>query len=395
MGSIAFCAAAAATGQNAPVDDSPDAMREALADALQEREAAERRSARFEEEAAEAENAAQRAAREAAALAARIQQAEAGITAARARMAMIDRQQANLREELGREQQPVVELIAALQQASRRPLALSVMQPGSVKDIVYLRAILHNRIPQVQAGTRDLRTRLDRARELRRVELAATEALRAEEAELAARREELAEIETRERLAARSAGGSASREAERALALAEEARDLDGLVDELDRAAALRERLAALPGPRLRPARPEDAQSEADAAPVPSAARASAPTPYVLPVAGRTVTGFGAPQHSGLSRGLTLAPIAGAQVVSPAAGRVVFAGPYRGYGRIVIVEHRAGWTSLITGLARVDVNVGDDLVSGSPLGTAASSDPRITLELRQNGEPVNPLSHTR
>ncbi len=390
FGSFAFCAAAA-FAQRAPVTDDPQEMRAALAEALAERENAEARSQRFEEEAQAAQDAAERAASEAAALAARVQQAEAGIAAARARIAMVDREQADLREQLGREQQPVVRLTAALQQFSRRPLALSILQPGSVKDVVYLRAMLHDTVPQVRAGTAELRNRIERARELRREALAATQVLEAEEMALAQRREELAEIETRQRLAARAAGGSASREAERALALAEEVRDLDGLVDELDRAAELRSRLAALPGPRLRPDRPEQAQVASAPTPAATLAEADAPSPYILPVAGRTLTGFGAPQASGLSQGLTLAPIGGAQVVAPAAGRVAFAGPYRGYGNIVIIEHGGGWTSLVTGLARSDVDVGEEVVSGSPLGAAGPTDPSVSVELRRGGEAVNPL----
>ena len=117
----------------------------------------------------------------------------------------------------------------------------------------------------------------------------------------------------------------------------------------------------------------------------------ASPAPYLLPVTGRTVVGFGAQQGSASSSGVTLAPRPGAQVVAPAAGRVAFAGAYRGYGRIVIIEHPGGWTSLVTGLARTDVAVGATLVAGAPLGIAAEADPQVTLELRSEGEPVNPL----
>ena len=82
-------------------------------------------------------------------------------------------------------------------------------------------------------------------------------------------------------------------------------------------------------------------------------------------------------------------------VVAPAAGRVAFAGPYRGYGEIVIVEHAAGWTSLVTGLGKTQVTVGQILVAGSPLGQARVREPRIGLELRHNGQRVNPLDQLR
>jgi septal ring factor EnvC (AmiA/AmiB activator) len=365
--------------------------RAALAAALAARRAAEARSAQYEREAKSASDAVERTAREAAAVAARIQQAEAGIAAAEARIALAARERAALREQLGHEQQPVMHLTAALQQFSRRPVALSLLRTGSVEDVVHLRALLDSAVPQVRARTADLRARLARSRELHEESLAATAFLRSEETRLAERRRELAALEARQREASREARALAVREAERALALAEEARDLDALIAELDRAAALRIRLAALPGPLLRPARPEEARAAPAPERGPAASAAAPPMPYLLPVDGRTVRGFGDGRGLTASRGLTLVPRPGAQVVAPAAGRVAFAGPYRGYGRIVIIEHAGGWTSLVTGLARTDVAVGETLVAGAPLGIAARAAPQVTLELRNSGEPVNPL----
>jgi septal ring factor EnvC (AmiA/AmiB activator) len=387
---------AGAAALQAPGQD-PARTREALRQALAEQRLAAARSRQLETQAAQAVEAADKTAHEAAALAARIQQAEAGMAAAEARIGLIDRERRALREQLGAEQEPVVRLTAALQQFARRPVALSVLRPGSVKDMVYTRALLASAVPEVRARTAHLRTQLARGRELRRQATLAVAALRDETAALATRRQQLAELEARQRLASRDASGTAAREAERALALAERARDLDSLVGELDRAGALRRRLAALPGPVLRPARPEDARLAA-APPVPAAEASSAgppPSPYLLPVAGRTVTGFGAAGENGVSNGLTLAPRPGAQVVAPAAGRVAFAGPYRGYGRIVILEHDGGWTSLVTGLARVDVRVGDRLVAGGPLGVAGQGQPQVSLELRRDNTPVNPLQYVR
>jgi septal ring factor EnvC (AmiA/AmiB activator) len=374
-------------------DDVGEA-RAALRDAQIASGAAAARGERLERQAAATRDAAERTAREAAALAARIQQAEAGIAAAEARLALARGEHAALREELGREQQPIVHLTGALQQVSRRPLALAVLRSGSVADLVHLRAMLDSAMPVVEERTAGLRARLARSRLLREEARVAAADLRAEQAQLAGRRQELAAIEARLRLASRQAQVDARREAESALALAEHARDLDTLVAELGRAGDLRRRLAAFPGPVLRPARPEQGGAPPPAAAeLPEPDAVSPPAPYLLPVTGRTILGFGASASPGSepSSGLTLAPRPSAQVVAPAAGRVAFAGPYRGYGRIVIVEHPGGWTSVVTGLARADVDVGEQLVAGAPLGIAASSAPEITLELRRDGEPINPL----
>ena len=392
---MAVLAASAGAVQFTP-DAEPAATREELRQALADGRTAEARSKLLEAEAARAVAAADKTARQAAALAARIQQAEAGIAVARARIGLVDRERRSLREQLGAEQRPVIRLTAALQQFSRRPVALAVLRPGSVRDMVYTRALLSSAVPVVRQRTSHLRSQLARDRELRRQAALAVSGLSEETATLAVRRQQLAEIETRQRLASRAATGNAAREGERALALAEQARDLNALVGELDRAGTLRRRLAALPGPVLRPVRPEDAQLATT--PPPMAASGGAgppPAPYLLPVAGRTVLGFGATGAGGTSRGVTLAPRPGAQVIAPAAGRVAFAGPYRGYGRIVIVEHQNGWTSLVTGLARVDTRVGDRLVAGSPLGVAGQGRPTISLELRRDNDPVNPLQYLR
>lgn len=367
--------------------------RAALTRAQQQARAAQSRGMRLEAEARQATEAAEKTAREAAALAARIQQAEAGIAAAEARLSLIGDQRAKLNKRLAERREPLIRLTAALQKLARRPLALSILRPGSVRETVYLRAVLESTIPQVRERTAALRAEIERGRALEAEAQAALGTLRTSEGELDDRRERLAAIESRQRLASRQAQGDAARETDRALALAEEARDLDALVAGLGEMGSLREELGALPGPIMRPPRPE--RSEVIASNAPSAApgaAASAPAGFQLPVTGRTLSGFGEQGEGGTrNTGVTLAPPTGAQVVAPAAGRVAFAGPYRGYGAIVIVEHAGGWTSLITGLARTDVTVGQDLVGGAPLGVAEVEDPQVMLELRRKGTPVNPL----
>jgi septal ring factor EnvC (AmiA/AmiB activator) len=375
----------------------PDKAQAELTRATRESEQAAARAARFASEASQASEAAGRTARETAALAAQIQQAEANIEAARARVSLARAQRQQISVRLAEKQEPTARLTAALQIAARRPLVLSALQPGSLKDLVHVRAVLDSAVPHIRNRTADLRGELEQGRTAELAAARSLDDLRASEVELRERRKRLATLENSQRQAFRSASGSAMREEERALALAEEARDIDGLVDRLDRQAALRRELAALPGPVLRPddisAGPAGDVGLAAVTPSPTKATQSPPPRDLqLPVAGRTLAGFGAVRDSGQrNSGLVLAPVAGAQVVAPASGRVVFAGAYRGFGKIVIVEHAGGWTSLVTGLARVDVSVGQSLIGGSPIGVAGKRDEPITIELRRDGQPVNPL----
>ncbi len=394
---IAFALPETQAAPAAALVDAGDAQA-ALTRATRESRLAEARAARLGSEAEAATEAAQKTASEAAALAARIQQAEADIEVARARFTIAKGQRAAVTARLAAKQEPTARLAAALQTAARRPLALSALQPGSLQDVVHLRAVLASAVPQIRQRTASLRSELDQGRALEAKAGRALSELREGETALRQRRSELAALEQRQRIASRNAKGAALREAERALALGEEARDLDGLVDKLGEVADIRRELAALPGPVLRPKDLAPALPSEPAPAVASApgASASAPRDFQLPVQGRTLVGFGAKRESGLaSTGLTLAPVRGAQVVATARGRVAFAGAYRGFGRIVIIEHEGGWTSLVTGLQRVDVAVGDLVIGGSPMGLASGGAQALTIELRRDGTPVNPLQYLR
>ena len=115
---------------------------------------------------------------------------------------------------------------------------------------------------------------------------------------------------------------------------------------------------------------------------------------YHLPVAGRVQLGFDQPSDSGVrARGLTLATRGNAQVTAPANGRIAYAGPFRDYGDIVIIEHDAAMLSLISGMERVDVVVGESVRAGAPIGRMGSVGPELYVELRRTGRPVDPARY--
>ena len=113
-----------------------------------------------------------------------------------------------------------------------------------------------------------------------------------------------------------------------------------------------------------------------------------------FPVIGRINQHYGSNQLAGGTRkGIRIESSPGAQVVTPYNGRIVFAGPFRGYGRLLIIEHGRGYHSLLAGMARINVSVGQWLLSGEPvadMGKPLSGRPNLYMEFRVNGQPVNP-----
>lgn len=378
--------------QASPFADAGEAG-EALRRAGQSLAMTRARAEKLEQAARNATAEADRTARESAAVAARIQQSEAEIELAQAKIALIDRQREALRGRMAERQEPVVRLTAALQMMARRPLAFSLVRAESLRDTVYLRAVMETMLPEVRRRTAGLRAEIQRGRKLQEQARLAAQDQRAGEKALSARKVELATLESRQRLASRAAQGVASREADQAMALAEQTRDLSSLMAQLQTDGALRSRLAALPGPMLPPSRPGEGRMVFDSPAAVSPTRSS--LAWIVPVAGRLVSGFGEQSQTGLTSGIALAANGGAQVVSPADGRIAFAGPYRGYGRIVIVEHDGGWTTLVTNLGRIEATVGEKVVQGSPIGSAGAGRSVLTVEVRRDGVPVNPLEQVR
>jgi septal ring factor EnvC (AmiA/AmiB activator) len=354
-------------------------QRQRLAVARRDAAVATRRADALARRAAAERDAADKARTEEAALAARVTAAEATLAAARARQAIVDGLLANQQARLGRQQAPVARLLAALTSLARRPTVVAIAQPGSVDDLVHVRAVLGGALPVVQARTREVRAQIARTRTLEASAALAAVALRDGRARLEADRLALAQLEAAHRRRSQAFRRDAMSESDRALALGERARDLVDSLDAGDAAQATAMDLARLDGPLPRPLAP-GTRMPARMAGV-----------YRLPVRGRLVTGLDEISEAGVrSRGLTFVVAPAAPVTAPAGGVVRYARAFRGYGVIVIIDHADGWSSLVTGLGLTHVAVGQRIAAGAPLGVAPrSEDPRITVELRRRGRPVD------
>jgi len=121
-----------------------------------------------------------------------------------------------------------------------------------------------------------------------------------------------------------------------------------------------------------------------------------------LPAQGRQVLRFGEKtQYGGQSKGVVLETRQGAQVTSPCDGWIVYAGEFRSYGQLLIINAGGGYHVLLAGLSQIDVQPGQFVLGGEPVGTmsgwtqqaqsaAANNAPVLYIEFRKDGTPIDP-----
>lgn len=353
---------------------SADRLREVEAARL----AAERQAARFADQSRLIQDRAQKAEAEARRLTARIVEAENRLEAARIRTATAEARLAGLRDGLARSQAPLTRMMAALQRLARRPTLLLVMRPGSIRDFVRMRAMVAGLQPQIAARTEGLRADLAQARALANDAARARAAGAQARSDLAARRKALAESGAKGRITAQQLAQQANRARREATLAGAQALSIAQLVAEETQGQRTLAQLSALPAPNL-------------LAGGGTATSRSGPVPQ-MPVAGRILAGFGERDAvGGRSKGITIATQPGAPVGAPLAGEVAFAGPFRGYGTVVILRHGGGMIGLLAGLDRAVVSVGEKVARGEVLGTAPARDPAILYELRRGRAAIHPL----
>lgn len=285
-------------------------------------------------------------------------------------------------------------VLNALVGAVRSPPEVALVRPGDPLDAVRSMGALKDMLPPLkeraeadEAVIRDLRTtrdqlatERDRAREAR----LALDARRGEVEKLVGRREELSRMTVDERAAL----------AKRMATLTDRVVDLRQLVERVERDRADKtarpptppEHLASLPAPTPETPPPAAPQPE-----IKTPSDATFPRP---PIGGRVAVRFGQSDAFGVpARGETIVGRPGEPATAPGDGRIAFAGPFKGHGLVLIVDHGNGYHSLIAGLGRVDISVGRSVAIGEPIGALPDAEggvPELYFELRRDGKPTNP-----
>jgi septal ring factor EnvC (AmiA/AmiB activator) len=261
--------------------------------------------------------------------------------------------------------QKLAELTRALIELGRRPPETLLLQTGLTSDFIHrsilIRAILPRMKEQAEGIARDLSDLHDTEDQLndqKKLVTAAADNLAKQQHDL----DQL--IKARQGLLQRTEAQKAAIAAQ-LVSLSGEAQNLRQLLDEVS---------------------PKRSRKSAP----PAAGTAS----LKWPVSGKVLRRFGERDTDGVaSQGLTLAALSGAPVVAPRAGKVVFAGPFRGYGQIVILQHEGGYHSFLAGFGRIDADMGQEVDAGEPLGVMPvepGKKPELYFEWRRNSDPADP-----
>jgi septal ring factor EnvC (AmiA/AmiB activator) len=123
-----------------------------------------------------------------------------------------------------------------------------------------------------------------------------------------------------------------------------------------------------------------------------------------MPVNGRVVTAYGTPSAAGArAQGVSVATRSGAEVLAPADGTIAFAGEFRSYGQLLIINVGGGYHVVLAGMERIDVQLGQFVLAGEPVAAMAlqrpasagatlvgTTEPVLYIEFRKDGASIDP-----
>jgi septal ring factor EnvC (AmiA/AmiB activator) len=253
--------------------------------------------------------------------------------------------------------------------AGRRPAWLLHAPAGGEEEQVRLAALVRALGPEVERRSAALRGEAEALAATARAQQALREKLGLERKAAAEAQKRFAAREAEALAAARSRDAEAFEAGDTVLDRSERLAMLAGEAAQRRSARTLAAALARLPVAEPRPF---------------SSGERAEPPPFAwsVPAGGAVTVGVGELRDNGVrSRGVTLATVAGTNVVAPADGRIAFAGPFRARAGVIIIDHGGGWATLLTEV-RPSVRVGERVVRGQGIGRALAP---VTAELFKGG----------
>jgi septal ring factor EnvC (AmiA/AmiB activator) len=339
-------------------------------------------------------------------IAALVRGVETRISQTEGRLRPLDIREQEIKTTLDSRRSEIVEVLAALQRAGRRTPPALLVRPEDALQSLRTAMLLGSVVPELRGRAEKLAADLGELVSVRQRIATQRDVLAHDRDKLKDDQVRLAAlVEERQR---KQSAVEKDMEAEgaRAINLSKQVDSLQGLIAKMEqdlKSAAKAATTASLQGAPPAPnGKPNLGALKDSARLTPAIAFASAKGLFALPVNGRKIRDFGGSDGAGgAEKGISLATRAKAQVTTPCDGWVVYAGPFRSYGQLLILNAGGGYHVLIAGMERISVNIGQFVLTGEPVATmgttsqvasilaTTASQPVLYVEFRKDGTPID------
>jgi septal ring factor EnvC (AmiA/AmiB activator) len=334
--------------------------------------------------------------------AARVRTIENTLNAIGARLVPLDTRESEIRASLESRRETLTAVLAAMTRLARRPTPALILRPDEVLESVRTAMLLGAVVPELHGEAEALVADLTELGRVRREIATERDALANQRAELEEERRRLnALVNKRQRQQAAREKDLTSERA-RTAALARQVATVGELVTRIEREIESAARAAET-------AR-RQAQSRTSLAALSDPARIEPATPFAeargrlpLPAAGTIVREFGRNNEQGRAEpGIWIETRIASSVIAPCDGWVVYAGQFRSYGRLLIINAGGGYHVLLAGMDEITVELGQFVLTGEPVAVMGSgsgteinsaestSQPMLYIEFRRDGKSIDP-----
>lgn len=345
----------------------------------------------------------------------RIGAAEDRVTAIEQRLSTLDGSEQAIRRSLESRRDVIAEVLAALQRMGRHPPPAVLVAPEDVLQALRSAILLGAVVPELREEAEALASDLTELARLRKQIAADHEALKVDIVTLHGEQERLAAlIEERQRRIGEVEKIDAG-EGARVADLAGKSESLKDLIGRMEQEIATARRAAEEADNAVK-AREKAVEDRLAAAPFGDPARLEPKVSFAnalgllpFPVRGEIVRRFGAPDgFGGTTQGISIQARAEAVISSPTDGWIVYSGPFRSFGQLLIINAGDGYYVLLAGMERINVSLGQFVLAGEPVAlmgkalpsganafagnalAGGATGPILYVEFRKDGGSIDP-----
>lgn len=330
-----------------------------------------------------------------------IQNNEEKLSKMEKQLALLEKDLSETQDGFNKEDDNLIKTLTALQSLALKPTESLLVQPLSPVDIIRSAMILRETVPYLEKNADRIREKLkDIAAKKNKIERQISE-ISKQKIVLQAEHERMRGLVLRKSQLRNTVEIKSEQTKKNMDKLASQAQDLRDLLGKIEKQRLEKERREAERRRKEEARRKLEEKQSGDLIKSEQAAITNIASGFAkakgnlpLPARGDIITRYGEQKIKGVtSKGITVATRGNAQVIAPFDGSVIFAGPFRGYGNMIIVEHSDGYLSLMSGLGNIDVELGQMLLAGEPVGQMPEQNKaELYIEIRKNNQPINPTA---